>query len=87
MNESRESLKFDFAAPRLAPPVPPPTKQSPRLFITIQEAAELLSFTPLALRKQISRRAFPSGVIVRIGIRTIRFDREKLIEWVRSHEY
>lgn len=87
MNEARESLKFDFAAPRLAPIVPSPTTQSPRLFITIEEAADLLSFTPLALRKQISRGAFPSGVIVRIGVRTIRFDRERLIEWVRSHEY
>jgi hypothetical protein len=53
--------------------------------MTVEEVASVLSTTPYAIRAKLRRREFPTGIIVRVGRRNIRFDREKLIGWIRSN--
>lgn len=54
------------------------------MFIRLPAAAKLLDMTPDALRGRLKRGEIPLGVFVRIGPRTLRFDRERLIQWARS---
>ena len=54
-------------------------------FMTVEEVAAVLSTTPHGIRAKLKRREFPTGIIVRIGRRNIRFDREKLMGWIRSN--
>lgn len=85
MNETRDSLKFDYAAPRHLPTaIAPKPLPDQRLFVNIREAAELLGFSKEALRARLKRGQVPAGVAFRVGLRSIRFDRERLIAWARS---
>ncbi len=70
----------------LSAPSPAAAAQSPAPFLGVEEVAKLLSSTPYAIRAKLRRREFPTGVLVRIGRRGIRFDREKLLAWIRSKE-
>jgi hypothetical protein len=53
------------------------------LFISLKKAARILDLTPEALRKRVSRGELAGGIVVRIG-RSLRFDRERLVAWMRS---
>jgi predicted DNA-binding transcriptional regulator AlpA len=70
----------------LPAPSPAPGSQPAAPFLTVEEVAKLLSSTPHAIRAKLRRREFPTGILVRIGRRGIRFDREKLLTWIRSKE-
>jgi len=51
------------------------------MLIGYDEAASILGMTPGAVRAAVSREAIPH---IRISDRVVRFDRDELIEWVRS---
>jgi excisionase family DNA binding protein len=54
----------------------PTSPATPSLLIDVDEAARLLSVTPMALRKRVERHQIPG--VVRTGKR-IQFSREKLL--------
>ncbi len=50
-------------------------------------SAEILEEKPAATYDKIKREIFPPGVLVRLGDRSYRFHREKLLEWLESGGY
>ena len=55
-------------------------------FLTLDEAAKLLKWEPETLRKKMERGVFKLGVHYyrRAGEIGVRFDRDRLIEWVKD---
>lgn len=52
-----------------------------RLFLTIKEASELVGVHRTVIDSLIKREKIPYA---RLSQRVVRFDREQLIQWVRS---
>lgn len=79
--------RLERSSPQSSPTTSPsgkPIETSP--FMTVEEAAKILATTPYGIRARLRRREFPTGILVRISQRGIRFDREKLLAWIRSRE-
>jgi excisionase family DNA binding protein len=58
--------------------MPSHTPAAPRL-LTVDEVATYLGMTPYAVRDRVKQRQIP---FVRIGERSIRFDRKKIDAWI-----
>lgn len=56
---------------------------TPRL-ASVKTAALTIDMTEAGLRKLITRRRLPDGIVVRFGRRCLRLDVEALIAWARS---
>jgi predicted DNA-binding transcriptional regulator AlpA len=59
-------------------------EQMPQLLKVPFTATNLLKEKPAATYQKIASGVFPVGVVVRLGPRSIRFNREKLLAWLES---
>lgn len=56
--------------------------------IRVREGSEkYLDEKPAATYNRIARGVFPDGVLVRLGDRSYRFNREKLLRWLEDGGY
>ncbi|MCC6738416.1 MAG: hypothetical protein IT452_05175 [Planctomycetia bacterium] len=80
-----EKQKPDEGSPRGPEPTSPEMLLAERKpFLTIREAAWLIGLSSEGLRSRMKRNQLPPGVALRLGTRSLRFDRVKLVEWARS---
>jgi len=60
--------------------------ESPLMKVS-RASTDILQEKPSATYDKIKRNIFPAGVLVRLGDRSYRFHREKLLKWLEDGGY
>lgn len=83
-NEEREMVVGGACGPGARPGIGGSAGLPGPRFITVAQAAAMLTLSESAMRAMIKRRQFPGDVLLRLGKRSLRFDTERLAAWIRS---